>query len=170
MTPTGELYRYTIANPRDALARELPIYTANDFKAVQDWTLERAFRRIPRIIDVTGFGGSVKRYEVHPDPDRLRQYGVTLQQLQDALSTSNANVGGDFVVQGHTVQVVRTLGLIGGGQDPMQAVLGMKDPEEAAAYLRAEENRRILEIRQIVLTATNNIPATMAAASGSALP
>src|SRR2546421_13014976 len=41
MTPTGELVRYTLDSPRDALGRE--IYSANDLKALQDWTLERAF-------------------------------------------------------------------------------------------------------------------------------
>ena len=41
----------------------------NDLKSLQDWTLEREFRRIPRIADVTSFGGTVKRYEIQPDPD-----------------------------------------------------------------------------------------------------
>src|SRR5437870_1227135 len=80
MTPTGELLRYTLSSPTDALGREL--YTLNDLKALQDWTLEREFRRVPRVADVTSFGGTVKRYELRPDPDRLRRYGITLRQLQ----------------------------------------------------------------------------------------
>ena len=50
--------------------------------------LEREFRRVRRIVDVTSFGGTVKRYEIHPDPDRLKRYGVTLAQLQTALTTA----------------------------------------------------------------------------------
>ena len=50
--------------------------------------LEREFRRVPRIVDVTSFGGTVKRYEIHPDPDRLRRYGITLDQLQNASPTA----------------------------------------------------------------------------------
>src|SRR5581483_215714 len=76
-TPTGELMRYTLSSPRDGLQRE--IYSLNDLKALQDWTLVREFRRVPRIIDVTSSGGTVKRYEIHPDPDRLKQLGITLQ-------------------------------------------------------------------------------------------
>ncbi|HEX3871355.1 MAG TPA: efflux RND transporter permease subunit, partial [Pirellulales bacterium] len=71
---------------------------------------------------------------------------------------SNANVGGDYVVQGPSIQVVRGIGLIGGGEDPMQKAATMKTAAEAAAYLRAEEQRRLYEIRRIVISSTNNVP------------
>ena len=99
-TPTGEIYRYTIANPKDASKR--PIYNLNDLKAMEDWVLERQFRRVPRIGDVTSFGGTVKRYEVCPDPRLMKQFGVTLPQLQTAIAGSNNNVGGDYVIRGPT--------------------------------------------------------------------
>ncbi len=155
-SPTGEIFRYTLRNPKDAQGHD--IYTLNDLKALQDWVLQREFLRVPRIAGVTSSGGTVKRYEIHPDPYRLRQYGITLQQLQNAVAASNANVGGDYLVQGHTVQVVRGIGLFGNGQDPAQQVLGLTDPVEAARYLRAEEESRLREIRQIIITSTNNVP------------
>ena len=46
-TPTGEIYRYTLTNPRDALGR--PVYELRDLKSLQDFTLDREFKRIPRI-------------------------------------------------------------------------------------------------------------------------
>src|SRR5581483_9487230 len=82
-TPTGELLRYTLTNPKNPLGRE--IYTLDQLKTLQDWTLEREFRRVPRIAGVTSFGGTVKRYEVRPDPERLKRYGITLQQLQNTI-------------------------------------------------------------------------------------
>ena len=154
-TPTGEIYRYTLKNPKDSQGR--PVYTLNDLKALQDWTLERVFRRVPRIGDVSSYGGTVKRYEVHPDPDLLKRYGLTLAQVQNAISGSNVNVGGDYIRQGSAAQVVRGLGLIGGGEDPVQNVLGLKDPAEAARYLRDEEDRRVREIREIGVTSNNNV-------------
>ncbi len=60
-------------------------------KSLQDWTLEREFRRVPRIADVVSFGGRVKRYEVQPDPERLRRFDITLDQLQQAITSSNMN-------------------------------------------------------------------------------
>ena len=155
-SPIGEIFRYTLNTPRNALGQE--IYTLNDLKALQDWLVEREFRRVPRIIDVTSSGGTVKRYEVQPDPERLKRYGITLNQLQNALANSNANVGGDYLVYGRTVKMVRCVGVIGGGRDAMERAFAMKTPEAAAAFLRAEDQKRLSEIRNIVITAVNNVP------------
>ncbi len=155
-SPTGEIFRYVLIGPKDSAGRD--IYDPNDLKSLQDNTLERLFRRLPRVVDVTSYGGTVKRYEIHPDPARMQRYGITLQQLKDAIASNNSNVGGDYIIQGGAAHVVRSLGLLGMGQDPMETAMGMKDPVAARNYLRAEEERRIREIRQIVLSATNNVP------------
>jgi heavy metal efflux system protein len=155
-SPIGEILRYAVVGPRDSHGNS--IYSLNDLRSLQSWTLEREFRRIPGIADVVSFGGLIKRYEIQPDPDRMKRYGITLQQLQTAIANSNDNVSGDYLIQGETAAVVRGLGLIGRGRDPMQRILTMSDPEEAAAYLRSEEQRRLRQIRQIVLASTNNLP------------
>jgi cobalt-zinc-cadmium resistance protein CzcA len=155
-SPIGEIFRYTLKTPRDILGNET--YTLNDLKALQDWLVEREFRRVPRIIDVTSSGGTVKRYEVQPDPERLKRYGITLSQLQNALSNSNANVGGDFLIQGRTVQMVRCIGMLGGGRDAMEKAFAKKTPEQAAKLMRAEDQKRLGEIRDIVITSVNNVP------------
>jgi cobalt-zinc-cadmium resistance protein CzcA len=155
-SPTGEIYRYVIKSPRDAAGKE--IYTLNDLKAQQDWVMEREFRTVPRIVDVGSFGGTVKRYEVQPDPDRLRRWGVTLIQLQNALTNSNNTVGGDYVNQGEVAMTVRSVGLFGAGADPVTRVLGLKDPVTASSVLRAEELSRIHDIRSLVITSVNNQP------------
>ena len=155
-SPTGEIYRYVLKVPKDASGREL--YTLNDIKAMQDWVLEREFRRVPRIVDVSSFGGTVRRYEVQPDPDRLRRYGITLGQLQATLANSNATVGGDYINPGQVAKTVRSVGLFGGGVDPVNKVLALKSPSAAASILRAEELRRIREIRGLVIASVNNQP------------
>src|SRR5271157_756241 len=155
-SPTGEIYRYVLKVPKDASGREL--YTLNDIKAMQDWVLEREFRRVPRIVDVSSFGGTVRRYEVQPDPDRLRRYGITLGQLQATLANSNATVGGDYINPGQVAMTVRSVGLFGGGLDPVNRVLGLKSPSAAASILRAEELRRMREIRGLVIASVNNQP------------
>jgi cobalt-zinc-cadmium resistance protein CzcA len=155
-SPTGEIYRYVLKVPKDSSCHD--IYTLNDVKAMQDWVLERQFRTVPRIVDVTSFGGTIRRYEVQPDPDRLRRYGVTLGQLQTALLNSNATVGGDYVSQGQVAMTVRSAGLFAGGLDPVNKVLGIKEPSAAAFVLRAEEMRRIREIRSLVIATINNQP------------
>jgi heavy metal efflux system protein len=155
-SPTGEIYRYVLNSPKDAAGHE--IYTLNDLKALQDWVLEREFRTVPRIVDVCGWGGTVRRYEVQPNPDLLRKFGVTLIQLQNAISNSNATVGGDYVDQGEVAMTVRSVGLFGGGTDPTVKVLGLKNPSQASAILRAEEQRRLQDLRSLVISSTNNQP------------
>jgi cobalt-zinc-cadmium resistance protein CzcA len=156
-SPIGEILRFTLENPLDPVTGK-PLYTLNDLKALLDYTVQRELLRVPRVAGVQLFGGTVKRYEVHPDPGRLKDKGVTLAQLQAALGNANANGSGDNLNQGRTVVVVRSLGLFGNGQDPQQATLGMTDPVEAAKLLRAEEARRCREIRQVVVASVNNVP------------
>ena len=154
--PIGEIYRYTLKTPKDAYGNE--IYNLNDLKALEDWLIERHFRRVPGVVDISSFGGTVKRYEIQPDPERLRRFGITLGQLQNALTNSNANIGGDYLVQGRTVKVVRCIGFFGAARDPVDLVRGMSDPMQAADVLREEEQKRLREIRSIVITSINNVP------------
>jgi cobalt-zinc-cadmium resistance protein CzcA len=180
-TPTGELVRYTLVGPREALEPDNPdaphselfgrytvsdrpgwsgrdVYSLLDLKALEDWTLEREFKRLPRIADVTSFGGMVKRYEVLPDPERLKRYGVTLTQFQNAVANANANIGAGFVVQGPVAQNVRGIGLFGLGRDPMLKAQAMRGkPYVAAQYLHEEGRRRVNEIREVVVVAVNNV-------------
>jgi cobalt-zinc-cadmium resistance protein CzcA len=154
--PIGEIYRYTLTSPKNALGQD--IYTLSDLKALEDWLLEREFRRVPGVIDVTSQGGTVKRYEIHPDPERMKSFGISLNQLQSAVTNSNANVGGDYLFRGRTTLMVRTIGVIGGGKDPIERAMRMQSPEEAARFLRTEEQQRLREIRNIVITANDNVP------------
>src|SRR6476619_3405369 len=86
-SPIGEIYRYLIRSPKDPAGND--VYTLNDLKSLQDWTLSRQFRRIPRIADTVSCGGTVKRHELQPDPERLRTYNITRSQLEDAIHASN---------------------------------------------------------------------------------
>src|SRR5207248_7914152 len=103
-SPTGEIYRYTLTNPHDARGR--PIYEVRDLKSLQDFTLDRELRRVPRVAGVVAAGGEAKRYEVQPDPLRLAQYGVTLGQLNAKIAASNRNASGEYLTSSQTVQVV----------------------------------------------------------------
>ena len=155
-SPIGEIFRYTITTPKNALGQE--IYSLNDIKVLQDWFLEREFRRVPRIADVTSSGGTIKRYEIQPDPERLKRYGITLAQLQNTLTNSNGNTGGDIIYRGGTTLMVLNRGNIGGGRDPMVHAFALKSPEQAARFLREEDEKRLREIRSIVIASANNVP------------
>ena len=99
---TGEIFRYTMSGPG----------SLSDLKAVEDWTVEPAFRTVPGVADVTSFGGQVKQYQVDLDPERLAAYGVTLPQVEQAVAQANANAGGGYLSHGYEKQVVRGVGLL----------------------------------------------------------
>ena len=99
----AEIFRYELTAEADSLT---------DLKTIQDWDLRREFKRLAGIIDVTAFGGTTKEYHVEVDPGALFSYGVSLQQVQDALAKSNANVGGNYLTIGAQSHNVRGLGLI----------------------------------------------------------
>jgi len=103
-SPIGEIYRYLVVGP--------PGYSVMDLKTLQDWVLERRFKAVPGVIDVTGWGGRTKSYEVTIDQRRLNAYGLTVPQVLQALNNSNINVGGQTVNIGPQAAVVRGVGLI----------------------------------------------------------
>src|SRR5882762_3530507 len=86
VSPIGEIYRYRLVGP--------PGYSVLDLKTLQDWVLQRRFRAVPGVIDVTGWGGRTKTYELQVDFNKLIAYGLTLPQLLQAVGNSNINVGG----------------------------------------------------------------------------
>jgi cobalt-zinc-cadmium resistance protein CzcA len=138
-SPTGEIVRYVLEGPG---------YTTNQLKAVQDWVLNRLFKQVPGVIDVTGFGGTIKQYQVLLDTRLLTRYGVTMQQVADAIARSNANVGGDILTLGVQSHNVRAVGLLGGGVDPL-------DPENVAHYA-ALEVEKLDDIRNVVLATSED--------------
>jgi cobalt-zinc-cadmium resistance protein CzcA len=103
-SPIGEIYRYRITGP--------PGYSVTDLKTLENWVLERRFKAVPGVIDVTGWGGKTKTYEITVDQRRLVQYGLSLSQVLQALNNSNVNVGGQTVNIGPQSAVVRGVGLI----------------------------------------------------------
>jgi len=169
--PGGATLRYILVGPRDDQGQA--IYTLNDLRSVQDWRLERELRRLPGVADVSSHGGTVKRYEIVPDPERLRRYGITLQQIVDAVARCNANVGADLPGQGPVALNVRAVGLFGGGIDPLSAeVLTTANPQKAASLLRAAEEERLREIRALVVATVNEVPVSVGdlVEGGRALP
>ncbi len=104
LSPIGEIYRYRLVGP--------PNYSVLDLKTLQDWVLQRRFRTVPGVIDVTGWGGRTKTYELQVDFNKLVANGLTLPQLLQAVSNSNINVGGNTVNIGSQSAVVRGVGLI----------------------------------------------------------
>jgi len=114
-SPIGEIMRYRIVGP--------PGYSNTDLKTLQDWVLQRRFKAVPGVIDVVGFGGKTKAYEIAVDLPKLQSFGITLPQLVQTLNNSNVNVGGQTLNISEQSAVVRGIGLIRSMDDIRQTML-----------------------------------------------
>ena len=114
-SPIGEIYRYRLKGP--------PGYSILDLKTLQDWVLQRRFRSVPGVIDVTGWGGRTKTFELQVDLNKLVAYGLTLSQVMQTVTNSNINVGGNTVNLGAQSAVVRGVGLIRSLEDLSSTML-----------------------------------------------
>jgi len=103
-SPIGEIFRYRVVGPAN--------YSVTDLKTLEDWVLERRFKAVPGVIDVTGWGGKTKTYDIAIDQHKLMAYGLSVPQVLAALGNANINVGGQTVNFGAQSAVVRGVGLI----------------------------------------------------------
>ena len=103
-TGLGQIYQYVV---RDSTGGRDNM----ELRTIQDWIVRYNLRTVPGVADVISFGGDVKQYQVQVNPRALRQYGVTLAQVRQALGANNRNVGGGFVVRGPEEYLIRGLGL-----------------------------------------------------------
>ena len=108
ISPAGgisEILRYQLKGP--------PGMDLIELKTLQDWVVERKLRIVPGVADVAVLGGKTKEYQAEIDLDRMRAYGLTLPQIINAISTSNANVGGRTIAVGEQSVNVRGVGVLG---------------------------------------------------------
>jgi cobalt-zinc-cadmium resistance protein CzcA len=104
-SPIGSVYWYTLKSSN-------PAYDLMELKSLQDWVISKYIRSVPNVVDDSSFGGITREYQVRIDPEKLISYGLSLAQVEQQLSNSNANVGGSFIEQGSQQINVRGVGLV----------------------------------------------------------
>jgi cobalt-zinc-cadmium resistance protein CzcA len=115
-SPVGQIYWYTLKSTNPAI-------DTMQLKSIEDWELEKAFRSVPGVVDVASFGGLTREYQVTVDPAKLIAYGLTIQQVEQQLSSNNVNAGGSFIEQGQQQINVQEVGLFTNVHDIEQTVL-----------------------------------------------
>ncbi len=104
-SPVGQIYFYTLTSTN-------PKYDLMELKSLQDWVLEKEFKSVPNVVDVSGFGGIVREYQVQVDPNKLISYGLSITQVEQALAANNTNAGGSFIEHGQQAYNIRAIGLM----------------------------------------------------------
>src|SRR3984957_13002026 len=115
-SPVGQIYWYTLRSTN-------PAYDSMELKSLEDWTLEKQFKSVPGVVDVSSFGGITREYQVRIDPDKLIAYGLSISQVEQHLANNNQTAGGSFIEQGGQQVNVREVSLYRNVHDIEETVL-----------------------------------------------
>src|SRR6202453_1777726 len=115
-SPVGQIFFYTLKSTN-------PQYDVMALKSLEDWVLEKQFKSVPNVVDVSSFGGITREYQVRVDPAKLVAYGLSIGQVEQQLANNNVNAGGGFIEEGQQQINVRAVGLVSSVQDIEQTVL-----------------------------------------------
>ena len=112
-TGLGEIYQYVIyAKPGYEQT-----YSPMELRSIQDWIIRRQLLGTPGVADVSSFGGFLKQYEIAINPDRLRSYNLSINDLFTALQRNNQNTGGSYIDKKPNAYFIRSEGLVGSLDD-----------------------------------------------------
>ena len=81
-----------------------------DLRSYQDWYLRYYLKAVPGVAEVASVGGFVRQYQVNVDPNRLRNYGIPIQRVVEAVRGGNIEAGGRLIEFGGTEYMVRGRG------------------------------------------------------------
>jgi cobalt-zinc-cadmium resistance protein CzcA len=115
-SPVGQIYFFTLRSTN-------PAYDPMELKSLEDWVVEKSFKAVPDIVDVSSFGGPTREYQVRVDPNKLVAYGLSLSQVEQQLANNNANAGGSFIQEGMQQINVRSVGLVNHVHDIEETVI-----------------------------------------------
>ena len=115
-SPVGQIFFYTLKSIN-------PQYDVMDLKSLEDWVLEKQFKSVANVVDVSSLGGVTREYQVRVDPDKLISYGLSIGQVEQQLTNNNVNAGGSFIEKGLQQVNVRALGLVSTVHDIEETVI-----------------------------------------------
>ena len=115
-TGLGEVYQYTLDHPDDG-QRELTPEELAERRIVQDWVVRPLLRSIPGVAEINSQGGYVRQYQALVKPDRLLHYGLTVNDVFEAIAKNNANASGGVLPQQSEQYLIRGVGLIRSVED-----------------------------------------------------
>lgn len=121
-TAMGEIYQYTLEGQIPPDEKERVAYLT-ELRTIQDWVVTPLLKSVPGVNEVNSFGGYIKQYLVHLNPERLLQFDLTVGEVFEAVKRNNLNVGGNIINRFSEQLIVRGLGLVRTEEDIRNIVL-----------------------------------------------
>ena len=102
-TALGEIVQYVVRGQN---------HTLTELRTIQDWLIAPQLKTVQGVTEINSFGGFVKQYEVQVDPDKLRNFGIGLKDLTEAISNNNSVSGGNYLEHNREQYIIRGFGQI----------------------------------------------------------
>ncbi|WP_194724101.1 CusA/CzcA family heavy metal efflux RND transporter [Noviherbaspirillum malthae] len=123
-TGLGEIYLWTVETKDGAKKPDGTPYTPTDLREIQDWIIKPQLRNVPGVTEINSIGGFEKEYQVAPVPERLASYGLTLQDVVNALDRNNGNAGAGYIEKRGEQLLIRAPGQVQSIEDIRNIILG----------------------------------------------
>jgi Cu(I)/Ag(I) efflux system membrane protein CusA/SilA len=104
-TGVGWIYQYALVDRTGG-------HDLSQLRALQDWFLKFELKTLPNVAEVASVGGMVKQYQVVLDPLKLNGYGITFEQVRQALMNGNQETGGSVLELAEAEYMVRVNGYL----------------------------------------------------------
>ena len=128
-TGLSEIFMYTLEALPGAKQADGSPMDAIALREIQEWIIKPQLAQVSGIVEVNTFGGFNKQYHVLPDPRLLLQYGISMEQVADALRTNNSNRGAGYIEKNGQQLLVRSPGQLATITDIEQIVVGRNGSE-----------------------------------------
>jgi Cu(I)/Ag(I) efflux system membrane protein CusA/SilA len=124
-TALGQIYWYTLEG-RDPDGNTAGGWDPEELRTVQDWYVRYWLLSADGVAEVGSIGGYVREYQVDVDPDAMRAYGVTVEQVFHAVMNANIDVGAKTLELNKTEYFIRGIGFIQSLEDIRSSVVAVK--------------------------------------------
>ncbi len=128
----GQVYQYIL------IAEDHEKYDAIALRSLNDWIVKLLLMPVGGVTEVLSFGGEVRQYQVQLDPQRLLAYGLTGDDVAEAIENNNRNAGGWYMDRGQEQLVVRGVGWVRSGEDGLRDIgnIPLKNVDGVAVRVR----------------------------------
>lgn len=140
-TGLGEVYHYVL-DYKEKATGEKRVKQLSDLRALQEWFLKPRLMTVKGVAEINTIGGHEKQYLIQPDPRKLAQYGLDLEDISIAVSKANRNEGGSYIEQTGDQFLITAKGMFEGIDD-----IG-------SVPIRILENLKVLRVRDIAKVQT----------------
>ena len=112
-TGLGEVFHYVVRLKGvdiSSLPKERQVEKLTELRTIHDWVIRPQLRTVPGTAEVNSWGGYEKQFQVRIDPDRVIQYGLTFDEVVEAVKANNRNVGGGNISQNSQMLLIHGQG------------------------------------------------------------